>query len=170
MIELNYTTQPYTSDYELIPEGIYTAKITGAEERESRSGTKYISLRFEIMGTRYAHRLIFKNLNLYHPKEEVKKIAYKFLDGIGYALELSVIHTFGETFNRFMKILVKIKNDRNDIVRLYKMDDNPVFKPIPHDEPVPALFKEETPHKLDPTTPKAGDIAASDNDEDDVPF
>lgn len=180
MKEFNYEAKPYTFDYDPIPDGIYIAQIIGGEEKKSQynEDESYISLKFEIAGGDCDKRLIFLNLYLNSSNPISKEIAYKHLDGIAYALDTKIIHSYGEMFRKRMKVRILSKKSKNsdtiysNINRFYTMADNPVFRPIQKEEAVPNEFKfpEKPSHKLDTTTPKASEMEKKVDDDEDLPF
>jgi hypothetical protein len=61
-----------TTNYDAIPAGLYKATIVNAEIKDSKSGGKYINVRYDITGTSHSGRVVFGmiTINNANPKAE----------------------------------------------------------------------------------------------------
>jgi hypothetical protein len=68
--------------YELVPTGDYIAAVVSTNEKISKTGSKYISLCWEILDGAMKERKIFDNLNLWHPEQRTVDFAERTLNNI----------------------------------------------------------------------------------------
>ena len=66
--------QPSNS-FEPLPVGLYEATITGADVKNTKSGTgQYIAIRFDITGPTHQGRIVFTNINIRNANPTAEKI------------------------------------------------------------------------------------------------
>jgi hypothetical protein len=53
-----------TTNYDAIPAGLYEATITSADVKESKSGGKYVNVRYDITGPSHVGRVVFGMITL----------------------------------------------------------------------------------------------------------
>lgn len=99
--------------FEPVPEGDYIAMIAQSEKKTSKSGSDYLSLRIEIDGPTHAGRLLFLNLNLWHPNEKARQISQANLSAICRAVNVLTPSSSEDLHDRLMKIKVIVKKDKN---------------------------------------------------------
>lgn len=165
MINLEYTAASYDPFSENIPAGNYRVNIQEITEKTSKGGNLYLSFKFRILEGTETGKLLFDTINLYHPKEIVKIIAKKKLDGIAYALGLQKITHTQELLNRPMQVRVKEKEGKSVIAKFYKNTDTvPTEKknPIINHQPQIDVKAHDAP--VGPPSP------LSTPDDDDIPF
>jgi len=74
---------PEQDSFEPIPAGWYTAMITDAEEKPTKSGNgSYLQLRLDVIQGEFENRVIFERLNLDNPNETAVQIAQRTLASI----------------------------------------------------------------------------------------
>lgn len=81
-IELNQNETAKVEDApvrELVPPGKYTAEIIDSQEKISKAGNSYLSLKLSICEGPYEGRWIWDNLNINHPTESVRSKARTIL-------------------------------------------------------------------------------------------
>ena len=67
---------------ELVPPGNYVAEIIDSQEKISKAGNSYLSLKLSICEGPYEGRWIWDNLNINHPDEKVRGTARFILGNI----------------------------------------------------------------------------------------
>lgn len=93
-IELNLNESSKVDDSEdksertLVPDGNYVAEIIESQEKISKAGNSYLSLKLSICEGPYEGRWIWDNLNINHPTESVKARARQTLGKITKAVGL----------------------------------------------------------------------------------
>jgi hypothetical protein len=86
--------KPITEDtYAPLPKGWYPTEIEKVTTKTSAKGDKYLALQFTVIGDRFANRKLFVNLNLWHPKDNVRRIAREQLQRLTGACGLAKIPT-----------------------------------------------------------------------------
>lgn len=93
MATMNFDSTQVKDDFSPIPEGEYTAKITNSEWKVSKNNpdNTYFALTVTIIDGKYNGRLLFPNLNLKHPSEEVRGYAEKELKRICMATGIFLV-------------------------------------------------------------------------------
>ena len=101
--------------YELIPAGWYTAVITDAELKPTKSGTgEYIKLRYDITGPSSQGRVVFSNLNIKNPNAKAEEIGRQQLGEMMRALGLSAVSDTDQLINGHLTIKVDIRPASGD--------------------------------------------------------
>tara|TARA_R110000796_G_scaffold188135_2_gene305052 strand:- start:1774 stop:2289 length:516 start_codon:yes stop_codon:yes gene_type:complete len=99
-------------DFQPIPAGWYTAKIAGAEIKDTKAGTgKYISLRLDITGPTHEGRVVFTNLNTRNPNPKAEEIARQQLGDIMRSIGLPKLKDTDQLIGGDLSIKVTVKND-----------------------------------------------------------
>lgn len=101
--------QPSQS-YDLLPAGWYTAIITEAELKPTKSGTgEYIKVRYDITGPSGQGRVVFGNFNIKNPNPKAEEIGRQQLGDLMRALGLSAVHDTDQLVNGHLSIKVDIR-------------------------------------------------------------
>jgi len=89
-----------TNSFELIPDGIYTAVISGTEWKETKDKTGgYLSLKVEIIDGQYKGRVVFDMLNLQNKNATAVNIAEQTLAKICLAINKPNLQDSSEMLN-----------------------------------------------------------------------
>ncbi len=103
--------EPQT-EYGPIPEGWYTAVITDAVLKETRSGTgHYIKLSWKIEGPKSAGRLVWQNLNVRNDNPKAEEIGRRQLGEVSRAIGLAKISDSDQLIGGRCEIKIVIRND-----------------------------------------------------------
>lgn len=94
------------ADFTALPTGDYSVVITGSEDKNSRKGSKYLALTFQIIEGQGKGRSLWHNLNLYHPSQNVQDIAQRELSAICRAVGKMTIKDSAELHNIPMRVHV----------------------------------------------------------------
>lgn len=95
------------SNFELIPDGDYTAVISGEEMKATKAGTgHYLSLKIEIIEGRYKGRIIFDILNLDNPNAQAVSIAQQTLGKICLAINMEKLEDSSQLLN--IPLIIKL--------------------------------------------------------------
>lgn len=115
-------SQVPVSDYSPVPKGIYPAHVENAEFKESKAGSEYLSIMWQIHGSKHEGRKVFSNLNILHPTEQVKNIALGQLK--------SMLKAGGSEVLSFKskEELVNIVRDVRCLIKLDVKDEQNVIK------------------------------------------
>lgn len=128
------------SSFTLLPKGDYTAYLEKAEEKTSKKGNKYVSCTYQIMEGDYIKRKIFDLLNLYHPEENVIKIARIRVKQMMKATRLDGIGNFQEMYGIPVSLHLGVdKKEENNVVYgvgIIEKTNIPIETLPPHNIPV----------------------------------
>lgn len=101
--------QPSQS-FDLLPSGWYTAIITEAALKPTKSGTgEYIKVRYDITGPSCQGRCVFGNFNIKNPNPKAEEIGRQQLGDLMRALGLSAVHDTDQLINGHLSIKVDIR-------------------------------------------------------------
>lgn len=115
-------------NYELIPEGWYSATITKAELGNTKSGTgQKIDVRYDITGPTHEGRVIFASLNIRNQSQKAEEIGRQQLGEVMRAIGLPKVEDTDQLIGGQLQIKIKIKKpSQNDIANGYTEDKNEV--------------------------------------------
>lgn len=123
MIDLDYKPKSYNPDWQCLREGVYKVMVDEITMRRSAAGHEYLAFKYKVIDDNGKDALIFDNVNLYHPSEKVRAIAQSRLDGIAYALSVTLNLTVPGILKKPMQVKVIVKDNKNQIVKFYKITD-----------------------------------------------
>lgn len=100
------------NNFELLPAGWYTAKVTAAEIKTTKAGNgTYLAVRYDITGPSYQGRVVFGNINLTNPNQKAEQIGLQQLGNIARAVGLEVISDSDQLIGHDLQIKLSIKKD-----------------------------------------------------------
>ena len=117
-----------TGDYELLPEGLYSAMISKAEVGQTKSGTgTKIDCRFDITGPSHQGRVVFSAFNIRNQSAKAEEIGRQQLGEIMRAIGLARLEDSDQLVGGQLQIKVKIKQPSpDDVARGYSQPRNEV--------------------------------------------
>jgi Protein of unknown function (DUF669) len=121
-------------NFDPLPDGWYTASITGAEIKKTKAGTgEYIAVRYDITGPTHQGRVIFANLNIKNPNPKAEEIGRQQLGELMRAIGLARVTDTDQLIGGSLGIkLAVVKSeqygDSND-VKGFKALTSGAFKP-----------------------------------------
>ncbi len=98
--------------FEPLPAGWYTASISGAEVKNTKSGGKMISLKYEIIGPTHSGRFVFGNLNIRNANPKAEEIGRQQLGDIMRAIGLTRLSDTDDFIGG--KLSIKLKVTQNE--------------------------------------------------------
>ena len=99
-----------TNSFEPIPAGWYSATITEAELRDTRSGSgQYLRIRYDITGPEYQGRVVFSNLNLRNSNPKAEEIAMRQFGELMRSAGFNKVQDSDELIGAHIQIKVKIR-------------------------------------------------------------
>jgi len=99
-----------TSNFELLPDGWYTAKISKAEIAATKDGTgQYIKLRYDIMGPTHQGRAVFGNLNIRNKSSKAEEIGRQQLGEVMRAIGVKSLQDTDQLIGGTLSIKVATK-------------------------------------------------------------
>jgi len=102
--------QPSTPSYDLLPAGWYTAIITEAELKDTKSGTgQYIKVRYDVTGPSCQGRVVFGNFNIKNQNVKAEEIGRQQLGDLMRALGLPAVNDTDQLINGHLSIKVDIR-------------------------------------------------------------
>ena len=91
------TVEP--ADFTALPTGDYAVIITDSEFKDSKRGTQYLSLTYQVIEGQGKGRNLWHNLNLSHPNPKAQEIAQRELSAICRAVGKMEIQDSAELHN-----------------------------------------------------------------------
>ena len=98
--------------FEPLPAGWYTASISGAEVKNTKSGGKMISLKYEIIGPTHSGRFVFGNLNIRNANPKAEEIGRQQLGDIMRAIGLTRLSDTDDFIGG--KLSIKLRVTQNE--------------------------------------------------------
>ena len=77
-----------TTSYDAIPAGLYEATIANAEIKDSKSGGKYINVRYDITGPSHAGRVVFGMITISNANPKAEEVGRQQLGELIRAIGL----------------------------------------------------------------------------------
>jgi hypothetical protein len=103
-----------SGDYSPLPEGWYTTQITGAELKDTKSGTgKYIKVEHTVVGEQFSGRKVWGMINIQNPNEKAEEIGRQQLNKMMTAVGLAKLEDTDELVGLDVSIKLKIKEAAN---------------------------------------------------------
>ena len=124
--EINVNDLPQGTNYEVLPEGWYTASITKADLQATKDGTgQYIKVRYDITGPTHQGRVIFGNINIRNANPKAEEIGRQNLGDIMRAIGLAKVSDTDQLIGGQLQIKFTIrpadgKYEASNEVRGYK--------------------------------------------------
>lgn len=147
---LSVDTLPEAQSYELVPAGWYTASITNAEVKNTKSGTgQYIAVRFDITGPSHQGRVVFQNFNIRNPNPKAEEIGLQQLNGLLRSIGIATISDTDQLLGGSCQIKVAIRRDE----KYGDSNEAKGFKAIQGSAPPPPL-QQQAPTAQAPAAPK----------------
>jgi hypothetical protein len=115
-------------EYELLPEGLYSAMIAKAEVGQTKSGTgTKIDLRLDITGPTHEGRVIFAAINIRNQSAKAEEIGRQQLGEIMRAIGLPRLEDSDQLVGGQLQIKVKVRQPSpDDVARGYSQARNDV--------------------------------------------
>ena len=127
--------------FEPLPAGWYTASISGAEIKDTKSGGKRIELKYEILGPTHVGRFVFGNLNIVNANQKAEQIGRQQLGDVMRAIGLNRLSNTDDFIGGKLSIRVKVTHSDqhgpgNDIQGWKALDGGAMPRPaIPASAP-----------------------------------
>lgn len=97
-------------NFEPIPPGWYDVNITGAELRQTKTGTgQYIAVRYDVTGPTHQGRVVFANLNIRNQNPQAESIGRQQLGELMRAIGLAKVEDTDQLIGSHLQIKVKIR-------------------------------------------------------------
>lgn len=126
-----------TSVSDPIPVGWYTATITEADVKDTKSGTgRYIKLRFDVTGPSHQGRVVFSNINIQNPNPKAEEIGHQQLGQLMNAAGLDSLSDTDQLIGVNASIKVAIRKseeygDQNEVKAYKATSGSPAPAPKP---------------------------------------
>ena len=131
-----------------LKEGWTNAVIDEVIQKTSGAGNQYVSVRFSL--TEFNGKKLWENLNVCHPKENVREIAYRILANIMSAVGINSIQDEknpGELMMNELRVLVGRNRDGDFCVKSYGQKEGsgvaPEFRTPPEAAPAPTASPDD---------------------------
>lgn len=128
--------------YEVIPEGWYEAVIKNAELKNSKSGGQYINIRFDVIGEKYAGRVVFGTITIRNNNPIAEGIGKKQFGQLLLAIGIDECDDTDILLNHKLKVYISIQKseqygDKNEVRKYMALTTAPVLAAIPKVEAAP---------------------------------
>jgi len=110
--EFNVDNLPQgTGSFDPLPPGWYSATITGAELKNTKSGSgQYIAVRYDITGPTHQGRVVFGNLNIRNPNPKAEEIGRQQLGEIMRAIGIAKVTDTDQLIGATLQIKLEIRH------------------------------------------------------------
>jgi hypothetical protein len=108
-------------NFEPLPAGWYTATITGAQLKFTKSGTgEYIAIRYDIKGPTHSGRVVFGNLNIRNQNPKAEEIGRQQFGDLMRSCGLAKVNDTDQLIGNDLQIKLGVERseqygDRNDV-------------------------------------------------------
>lgn len=97
-------------NFDPLPAGWYTATITQAELKDTKSGSgQYIKVRYDITGPTHQGRVVFGNINIRNQNAKAEEIGQQQLGDIMRSVGLARVTDTDELLNHSLQIKLKVR-------------------------------------------------------------
>lgn len=101
------------NNFEALPAGWYTARITEAEIKATKAGTgRYIKIRYDILGPTHQGRAVFGNLNVRNPNPQAEKIGRQQLNELMMSIGLETLSDTDQLIGAPLQIKLKVRESQ----------------------------------------------------------
>jgi hypothetical protein len=101
-----------STEFSPLPAGWYSATISGAEVKETKSGTgEYIAIKYSITGPTHQGRVIFGNLNIKNANTKAEEIGRQQLGDIMRAVGLARVTDTDQLIGGNLVIKLDVRDD-----------------------------------------------------------
>ena len=98
-----------TNSYEVLPAGFYDATIANAELKDSKSGGKYINVRYDITGPSHAGRVVFGMITVANSNPKAEEVGRQQLASLLRAIGLDQIQDTDQLIGATLAIKVVVE-------------------------------------------------------------
>ena len=99
-----------TTSYDAIPAGLYEATIANAEIKDSKSGGKYINVRYDITGPSHAGRVVFGMITISNANPKAEEVGRGQLGELIRAIGLDKLADTDQLIGGSLIIKVTVEN------------------------------------------------------------
>jgi len=129
------------ADFTALPTGDYSVVITDSEFKNSRQGSQYLALTFQVIEGQGKGRNLWHNLNLSHPSQKAQDIAQRELSAICRAVGKMAIQDSAELHNIPLRVHVAYVPPKDEFP-----EGNRIKKWMPYSQsPSPAARPQSAP-------------------------
>ena len=101
-----------TTSYDAIPAGLYEASISNAEIKDSKSGGKYINVRYDITGPTHSGRVVFGMITISNANPKAEEIGRQQLGELIRCIGLDKLADTDQLIGG--KLIVKISVENSE--------------------------------------------------------
>jgi len=99
-----------TNSYEALPAGMYEATIANAEIKDSKSGGKYINVRYDITGPSHAGRVVFGMITINNANPKAEEVGRQQLGSLIQAIGLDKLADTDQLIGGQLIIKLTVEN------------------------------------------------------------
>lgn len=97
-------------NFDPLPAGWYDVQITGAELRQTKSGTgQYIAVRYDVTGPTHQGRVVFGNLNIRNANPDAERIGRQQLGELMRAIGLAQVTDTDQLVGNNLQIKLRVR-------------------------------------------------------------
>jgi hypothetical protein len=138
-----------TGGFDVVPPGWYSAKIGGAELKDTKAGNgQYISVRYDITGPSHQGRVVFGNLNIKNPNTKAEEIGRQQLGELMRAIGLAKLSDTDQLIGSDLQVKIAVREDE----KYGANNDVKGFKSVPGGAPAIAATQMATTATSAPAT------------------
>ena len=109
--EFNVDSMPVgNGNFDPLPEGWYTATISGAELKSTKAGDgEYIAVKYTVTGPTHQGRVVFGNLNIKNPSQKAEEIGRQQLREVMLAIGLPKVRDTDQLIGGQLSIKLSVR-------------------------------------------------------------
>ena len=100
------------TSYDAIPAGWYDATIAGAELKDSKSGGKYVNVRYDILGPNHSGRVVFGMITVANANSKAEEIGRQQLGQVIQALGIAKLTDTDQLIGGVIGIKVTVEESQ----------------------------------------------------------
>jgi hypothetical protein len=101
-----------TQDYQPLPEGTYTAEITDAQVKESKSGGHYLNVRYDIIAPSHQGRVVYGMITINANNPKAVEIGEQQMNRLRLACGIGSLTDTNQLIGK--KVQIKLKIEKSD--------------------------------------------------------
>ena len=98
-----------TGSYDALPAGMYDAIINGVDLKDSKSGGKYLNIRYDIVGPSHSGRVVFGMITVANSNPKAEEVGRQQLASLLRAIGLDQIHDTDQLIGATLAIKVVVE-------------------------------------------------------------
>lgn len=141
-IDLRQVDETQSTNFEPVPNGIYSVQVTGSESKQNKAGTgSFLKIEFTVVDRNYNGRKFWHNFNLFNPSEKAQNIGRAELKRCILACGLSdAVRDSSEMHGKMLRVKIAIADQGGEyglqnVIKDFYSIENKYTAPAPASQP-----------------------------------